>query len=38
VLVLTGYGKEDRARAKPDHVAEDLAAAAHWIEQDIKES
>jgi D-glycero-D-manno-heptose 1,7-bisphosphate phosphatase len=38
VLVLTGYGQEDRERADPDHVAEDLAAAAQWIEQDIKAS
>ena len=38
VLVLTGYGQEDKDRTDPDHVAEDLAAAAQWIEQDIKGS
>lgn len=37
ILVLTGYGRGDVAyigpgqAVQPDHVAEDLLAAAHWI-------
>ena len=37
ILVLTGYGRGDLAHVgpgqpvQPDHVAEDLLAAAHWI-------
>ncbi len=31
VLVLTGYGKEMRARCNPDFVARDLREAADWI-------
>jgi D-glycero-D-manno-heptose 1,7-bisphosphate phosphatase len=36
VLVLTGYGVEERERGRaagfaPDHVAPDLAAAADWV-------
>jgi D-glycero-D-manno-heptose 1,7-bisphosphate phosphatase len=37
ILVRTGYGAENEAagRTSPDHVADDLFAAAQWIGQSI---
>lgn len=33
ILVLTGKGKESVDKCKPDFIAQDLAEAADWIEQ-----
>lgn len=33
VLVLTGHGPKHRTDCQPDHIAQDLAAAADWIAQ-----
>lgn len=36
VLVRTGYGRNvDSGMVKPDHVAKDILAAAHWILKDL---
>ncbi|MCK5235550.1 MAG: HAD hydrolase-like protein, partial [Deltaproteobacteria bacterium] len=37
VLVLTGMGKEESGKVRPDHVAADLSEAASWIVEDSKE-
>ncbi len=31
ILVLTGYGKEEQGRGRPDFVAQDLLEAVYWI-------
>lgn len=36
ILVRTGYGREHEAKCRPDHVADDLLAAAQWIALQIK--
>lgn len=36
ILVRTGYGRQHEAKCQPQHVAEDLKAAAEWIALQIK--
>ena len=36
VLVLTGYGEQDRDKVEPDFTTHDLAEAVAWIERDMK--
>ncbi|MBF0267883.1 MAG: D-glycero-beta-D-manno-heptose 1,7-bisphosphate 7-phosphatase [Alphaproteobacteria bacterium] len=36
ILVRTGYGRQHEAKCRPDHVADDLLAAAQWIALQIK--
>lgn len=36
VLVRTGYGRQHESRCRPDHVADDLRAAAQWIALQVK--
>lgn len=36
ILVRTGYGRQHESRCRPDHVADDLLAAAQWIALQIK--
>jgi D,D-heptose 1,7-bisphosphate phosphatase len=36
VLVLTGYGEQDRDKVTPDFTACDLLEAVGWIERDLK--
>ncbi|MFH1073469.1 MAG: HAD family hydrolase [Candidatus Firestonebacteria bacterium] len=37
ILVLTGYGKDEKAKMKkaPDHIADNISAAVEWIKKDI---
>jgi D,D-heptose 1,7-bisphosphate phosphatase len=37
VLVLTGYGQQDRDKVTPDFTARNLPDAVAWIERDLKE-
>ncbi|TAN58341.1 MAG: HAD family hydrolase [Rhodospirillales bacterium] len=36
ILVRTGYGKGYEGKCQPDHVADDLLAAARWIALQVK--
>ncbi len=36
ILVSTGYGKGYEGKCRPDHVADDLLAAARWIALQVK--
>jgi D-glycero-D-manno-heptose 1,7-bisphosphate phosphatase len=36
ILVRTGYGRQHEGKCRPDHVADDLLAAAQWIALQIK--
>jgi D-glycero-D-manno-heptose 1,7-bisphosphate phosphatase len=37
VLVRTGYGKQHEGKCRPDHIADDLLAAAQWITAQIED-
>lgn len=36
ILVRTGYGRQHEGKCQPDHVADDLLAAAEWIALQFK--